>query len=885
MNLPSRPQTKASEKTWQVSVPLRPGACTVIDWTLCAVAEEGANSKDGDEDKNQHAITDADSGSESSDSEDAGGYASGTAALPPAIASDPFFVRLLQNAEIHEANEKKAAKRRAPKRRANDAAEDDYDFNDPFIDDSELTFMDGHNHTSTRQRKKRRKQDDGNATEPEGPVVAAVPADGAVAAANDDGGQQPTSASDNAELGTSAPEDVDRYEEDDFFVYFGPLNESAENTDEDTFEAPAAKKTRVRKRTEKKEHQQPVVKESGSARKRANGAAAGPKGGSTSDAAPARKKPEAKVQHRRNGSDSAANAALIPTNGRKSGARTSRKLDQTKSTSTLDGTAESTKQRRPPVPERDKPTSALAKAAPTSAAHPFLTDNEASPTDDSAPLMATLFGSASARSAELDSWSATKRGGTPTVGGGNAQQADQMAEAAIIESEARMPTLEMEAAMTELAQAAETEEFSNRQRFPSTLKPPLRLVCELCMARALEYDRLILSLDTPEQAIFAWSTPLDIVGFTTGIYNRLADVLPYNRATVRKIVSKLLSTDLITWKERQLKQIEDGLKLRIDEQIESGMGWIPVAARTAPKEGPDDGASATAAAAAAGGSQVRWHWTTLSKHILFQYMLLKLNVNDLRNHLDQTGGKDGAYREQQARKDAYAHLINLWPGSSMSTYEISRAYSSRKSLLERQNRKSDSGTGLAKNESGGCTDVAESELLAVRSSTAAEHSEHVPSPYIQQQLMSTPPPPPPLPHRGEYMHHNSLSPVMAGNRHDEMTLAHRLPSPSQMLEDRSASARFASPPVSHRALHFGQAEAQQQQQQSSHGLGIAGKDTTLDQQVRSRTSTLFGAASPPRHHHEPPQGHHPPPGSNGDASYSSPGSSRYSMSVHNLTSP
>ncbi|KAJ2754966.1 hypothetical protein GGI19_002015 [Coemansia pectinata] len=879
MNLPNRPQTKASEKTWQVSVPLRPGACTVIDWTLCAVTEEGASNKDGDEGKQHHAITDADSGSESSDSEDADGYTSGTAALPPAIASDPFFVRLLQNAEIHEANEKKAAKRRTPKRRANDAAEDDYDFNDPFIDDSELTFMDGHNHTSTKQRKKRRKQDDGNATEPEGQVVAIVPADGA-AVANDDGGVQPTSATDSAELGASALEDADRYEEEDFFVYFGPLNESAENTDEDTFEAPAAKKTRVRKRAEKKQHQQPVVKEGGSAKKRPNGAAAGPKGGSTSDAAPARKKPEAKAQHRRNGSDSAANSALIPTNGRKSGARTSRKLDQTKSTGSLDGAAESAKQRRPPVPERDKSTAALAKAASTTVAHPFLTDHEASPTDDSAPLMATLFGSVSARSAEPDSWTATKRGGTPTVGGGNAHQADQTAEAARIEDEARRPTLEMEAAMNELAQAAETEEFSNRQRFPSTLKPPLRLVCELCIVRALEYDRLILSLDTPEQTIFGWSTPLDIVGFTTGIYNRLADVLPYNRATVRKIVSKLLGTDLITWKERQLKQIEDGLKLRIDEQIESGMGWIPVATRAPPKEGPDDGASA---AVAAGGSQVRWHWTTLSKHILFQYMLLTLNLNDLRNYLDQTGGKDGAYREQQARKDAYAHLIKLWPGSSMSTYEISRAYSSRKSLLERQNRKSDSGAGLAKGESGVGTDVAESDLLAARSSAAAEHSEHVPSPCIQQQLMSTPPPPPP--HRGDYIHHDSLSPIMAGNRHDEMALAHRLPSPSQMLEDRSAPARFASPPLSHRALHFGQAEAQQQQQQQSlHGLGIAGQDTTLDHQVRNHTSKLFGAASPPRHHHETPQGH-PPPGSNGDAGYSSPGSSRYSMSVHNLTSP
>ncbi|KAJ2328588.1 hypothetical protein GGI00_004156, partial [Coemansia sp. RSA 2681] len=591
----------------------------------CAVTDEGISSK-GDDGKQESAQTDVDSDSESSDSDGAGGggggYASGTTALPPAIASDPFFARLLRNAEIHEANEKKTAKRRAPKRRANDAAEDDYDFNDPFIDDSELTFMNGHNHTNAKQRKKRRKKDDGNATEPEGQGAAID----APAIPGDEGGLQPVSApTDSTALhGASALEDVDRYEEDDFFVYFGPLNESVDSTDEDTFEAPAATKARVRKRTEKKP-QQPAAKEgSGAGRKKANGAAAaavaGAKGGNTSDAALVRKKPEAKAQHRRNGSDTAPNAALIPSNGRKSGPRTSRKLDQAKSNSTLGSTADASKQRRPPVPERDKLTGALAKVSPVGAAHSSHADAGPSPTDDSAPLMTALLGGTSGKGAESDGWTATRRGGTPIVGGSNALLTDQTAEAARVESEARMPTPEMDAAMVELAQAAETEQFTNRQRFPSTLKPPLRTVCELCMARALDYDRLILSLDTPEHSIFAWSTPLDIVGFTTGIYNQLADVLPYNRATVRKIVSKLLGSDMLTWKEQQLKQIEDGLKVRIDEQIESGMGWIPVAARAPPKDGADDGA----------GSQVRWHWTTLSKHILFQYMLLTLNINELR---------------------------------------------------------------------------------------------------------------------------------------------------------------------------------------------------------------------------------------------------------------
>ncbi|KAJ2908490.1 hypothetical protein GGI21_002832, partial [Coemansia aciculifera] len=253
MNLPGRPQTKVSEKSWQVSIPLRPGACTIVDWSQCALADDGSCIKGGnDKEHDAQSETDDDSGSECSDSDgeggSGGGYTSGTSALPPAIASDPFFARLLRNAEIQDANERKAAKRRATKRRASDIAEDDYDFNDPFIDDSELTFMNGHNHTSAKQRKKRRKKDDGNATEPEGQGAANDAPPLVLSADGEEGGSvQPVSAAtDNTtatSVGALSLDDVDRYDEDDFFVYFGPLNESAENTDEDTFEAPAAAAT------------------------------------------------------------------------------------------------------------------------------------------------------------------------------------------------------------------------------------------------------------------------------------------------------------------------------------------------------------------------------------------------------------------------------------------------------------------------------------------------------------------------------------------------------------------------------------------------------------------------------------------------------------------
>ncbi|KAJ1873734.1 hypothetical protein LPJ55_002073 [Coemansia sp. RSA 990] len=623
MELSGPPQT-TNDRLRQLTVALRPGACTIIDWAS-STAAQGVD----DDDQDNASASDSDT------SED--GYTSNAGQVPPAIANDPFFAQILRRAEMRDAEEKR---KKSSKRRVKEAVDDMYDLDDPFIDDSELTVMDGHNYAQ-QQRKKRRKREDGSNTETEGvgtTDLANAPSESKAADAN--------------EPGIPSLEDLDKYEEDDFFVYYGPLNELGDADEDDSPTAPK-KSARARKRSEKKQG----AKEA--AGKKKPGAAVSK--GDASDTA-AKKKNDAKTQqHRRSASDAGTNGPQVPTNGRKAGARTSRKLDQGKSASLV---SDDSRVKRPPIPDRDKPANGGARKPDdqTRASEPAAAPQE---------------------SASKEEKAASKRTNSAVSGAAVSSTAVSADDSKAL-AEARRTTPEIEAALSELSQATKNEEFTNRQRFPSSLKPALRQVCELSMARALEYDREILSLQSTEHKVFAWNTPLDIVGFTTNIYSRLAAILPYNRATVRKIVSKLLGRDLLTWKEQQLKQIEEGLKARVDEQIERNMGWIPVA----PKAGAKD-----EDAAASGGSQVRWHWTTLSKHILYQYMVLTLNINELRNNLDSNWGKDGSgYREQQARKDAYAHLVNLWPGNSMSTYEISRAYSSRKSLLEKQSKRADSGS-------------------------------------------------------------------------------------------------------------------------------------------------------------------------------------------------
>ncbi|KAJ2617868.1 hypothetical protein H4S08_000103 [Coemansia sp. RSA 1365] len=852
---PSR-STKDCDRSRQVSVPLRPGACTIVDWAQGALAE--GDSEDEDKGKELEHGSEAASDGEGTDSSEEGYTSNAIPSVPAAIANDPFFARLLRNAELHEESEReKGASKRAAKRRAKEIADDMYDLEDPFIDDSELTLMNGHNYGGTQQRKRRRKKGDGNNSESEGRGVGTVvaAADGALRAANGDGenGHAP-----DENASTESLDDPDRYEEEDFFVYYGPLNESEEEegaSEKESFEAPT-KGARSRNRQTKKQ----PAKETEKGRKKGNGALnTKSDGGDTTS--------KKKTQHRRSGSDS----AQIPSNGRKSGARSSRKLDQAKSASTSGITpanAADDRQHYPPIPDRDRTG---------------VTGNGKS---DKTGLSQTLeTATVAAKSKEEGGGSKSqqpRRAGTPAASAAVSSNAMTLDDSKAV-AQARMPTAEIEAALAELGQATQNEAFTNRQRFPSSLKPSLRQVCELSMARALEYDREMLALDMSEHRVFAWSTPTDIVGFTTNIYHRLSAILPYNRATVRKIVSKLLGQDLLTWKEQQLKQIEEGLKARVDEQIEKNMGWIPVAVRAGAKDGEESSGGG-------GGSQVRWHWTTLSKHVLFQYMVLTLNINELRNSLGQNTGKDGAYREQQARKDAYARLVKLWPGSSMSTYEISRAYSSRKSLIEKQTKKTDSIPITTTARAGGEAQVPVSDTGAVATANpdniqrrTPEHSSPDGTHSLHGTSTESPVDPaaalPPTRYDSSAPLQTSLplSPYMQSSS-PQADFSHRLTQFDTYRQ--SPSHRFDAPVNQPSPL-------QKTLYDSASATGFPGQSSSSHRSldfVEGRTNVHYDKQHTPQLPFEDKQLQQNQQQENED-DLNSPRSSRYSMSVHNLTTP
>ncbi|OLY80645.1 hypothetical protein AYI68_g5254 [Smittium mucronatum] len=123
------------------------------------------------------------------------------------VYNDPFFAKLLKNADNYSLNNK------SEKKKPRDV-EDDYDVNDPFIDDSELLFMDGHAHSRLPNQRKNR--------------VSLGPAS-----------SKNTNETKNGPLSNEQGEIVldlellDRPIPADFFVYYGILEDSDSPSEED----------------------------------------------------------------------------------------------------------------------------------------------------------------------------------------------------------------------------------------------------------------------------------------------------------------------------------------------------------------------------------------------------------------------------------------------------------------------------------------------------------------------------------------------------------------------------------------------------------------------------------------------------------------------------
>ncbi|PVU97226.1 hypothetical protein BB559_002107 [Furculomyces boomerangus] len=495
-------------------------------------------------------------------------------ALPDAIANDPFFARLLKSAENYAISEKR------PKKRKGREVEDCYDTKDPFIDDSELTFMDGHFHAKESKQKKRK-------------VVL-----------GDSNTEKTTSIDPNIqnEQGKIVLdlECFDRASTDDFYVYFGTLSEPEE---EDQLVKEQKKSSNIQKPKTVGNQQKTIV-------------------------------------------DKERKSTEKPINKGMRQQKESKKMQD---------------YFNPLTPDK---TVLNQKSIPITTEKNSLKNHSTLPTVHTVTNYYSYF------------------------------QTIPLSK-------------ELEIAINNLLEQNKPGVITDKKHFPYILKEPLRKLCILAINRTLDYESKVLEIypipqyikptsklnlntgvlpnallntdpdkvvdKTQLQAfldnqILQWEAASDLVDISN-IYSRLVKHMPWNRATIRRIISKLLGKDVENWKRKQLKIIENCMRARISNVLETN--------NNSPVLQKDE------------ENKTKFAWTTVIRHLLHQYIKVYLEIfgitlNPLQN--EETAEERSLY--QRLRKDAYIRLMTLWPENMMTMSILSREYSKRKQSLASRMRRS-----------------------------------------------------------------------------------------------------------------------------------------------------------------------------------------------------
>ncbi|OMJ29325.1 hypothetical protein AYI69_g1177 [Smittium culicis] len=544
--------------------------------------------------------------------------------LPDAITKDPFFANLLKNAEAYSKNDKN---KKSIKRKAKDV-EDDYDINDPFIDDSELLFMDGHAHSRVQnQRKNKLLLGPAPATTSENPSDVSI--------LNEHG---------NILLDLEL---LDRPHPSDFFVYYGILEDSEHSSDDQT-------------PLQNSIQNNPITPAQSNP----------PQSRFFSSNNKSLPKPIAS----KNSSDFIPISSVFPKNTLKSPQKISKKQN---------------------IPPRDKPTrnSLNAKLSP---------NQLKSITNSHTKLLQSI-----------------------------------------------PPSPELTSSLEYIKSKVQPGVITNKNHFPYVLKSPLRKVCTAAMNLTLEYEACILSeLPLPpnltpsessfssdsfitqqnnnvasippltlvsstdpsfghvptvnktqiaqsnDNRIVSWEAASDILDISI-VYKSLTSFLPWSKATLRRIIIKLIGKNYQDFKELQLQNIEKCLAKKISESIvnSAALSNNPNNQQNSNNSSNLQINSTTSNNKSTFNSTAennqKFVWNTVIRQLLFQYIKVYMEINGVNlSPIESENSTQERVKNQKLRRDAYAKLLHLWPNNTMSTSLIGKEYSYKKSAVASRIRKS-----------------------------------------------------------------------------------------------------------------------------------------------------------------------------------------------------
>ncbi|OZJ05839.1 hypothetical protein BZG36_00902 [Bifiguratus adelaidae] len=208
---------------------------------------------------------------------------------------------------------------------------------------------------------------------------------------------------------------------------------------------------------------------------------------------------------------------------------------------------------------------------------------------------------------------------------------------------------EMQDVLDRIAEAARHESFAQKSKFPPALKPLV-----------LEAGRLDIKEKGTEEV-------------TDGLITKIIAILPYNRFTMRKFVTRhILSEDIETTERRlEVLYLEAAAKIEhmsAQQNLDTGVPAVPKD-ESSGKEG---------------GDHVRkFKWDTELKEMMYTIIRSDGKVVHWKNRLNEVLGKPEQVSEQTMRKQLYQKLLTLWPQGVMTSYEISVEYSLMKRKVKR----------------------------------------------------------------------------------------------------------------------------------------------------------------------------------------------------------
>ncbi|KAJ1974943.1 hypothetical protein H4R35_003380 [Dimargaris xerosporica] len=324
--------------------------------------------------------------------------------------------------------------------------------------------------------------------------------------------------------------------------------------------------------------------------------------------------------------------------------------------------------------------------------------------------------------------------------------------------------------LDQLRDAAQKESFANQRKLPPSLKP---ILIQLAMATmrdlGADFDNIGQLVaahnaptaeaadrdkDKPSGDTFAPSPHTPNLAYqvvtrdgqlrellTPEFYATLAQVIPYNKATIRKVIARLTLNERVKLKQQQAQQLfgrlteliapviarlrreqdnstpppipgtqaspatkasgihyllnhpaasEGATRPSVDDSTPSSVPATNAASDPNPPIKPEsDGRSTTPVGLDSNGklkatTPKRFPWTDTMRQTLWKFVQAEIEVCLLRNELAVLEGKDAVAKESTVRRTAYQKLLGLWPEGWMTSLDISREYGTKKRKMEKQ---------------------------------------------------------------------------------------------------------------------------------------------------------------------------------------------------------